>query len=98
MGHADGLCCVYVDESASVDKAVRVVVDSKVNYPAACNSAEILLVHESVIGSVWPKVAESLIAKGVELRCDEATFTAIGTHSASPQFPTRLPRGLTMSY
>ncbi|KAF7331413.1 Aldedh domain-containing protein [Mycena kentingensis (nom. inval.)] len=43
MGHADGLCSVYLDESANVDKAVRVVVDSKTDYPSACNSTETLL-------------------------------------------------------
>ncbi|KUI58467.1 putative gamma-glutamyl phosphate reductase [Cytospora mali] len=50
--------------------AAGVIVDSKTSYPAACNSLETLLVEEAALESVFPVVAEALIAKGVELRCD----------------------------
>ncbi len=52
MGHADGLCSVYVDEAADVEKAVRIVVDAKTTYPAACNSTETLLVHSAALSTV----------------------------------------------
>jgi glutamate-5-semialdehyde dehydrogenase len=80
MGHADGLCTVYLDDSADAAKARRVVVDSKINYPAACNSAEILLVHDAVIHSLWPDVAAALLDAGVELRCDLASINAMAPH------------------
>ncbi|KAK5265538.1 glutamate-5-semialdehyde dehydrogenase [Exophiala xenobiotica] len=57
--------------------AVRVVVDSKCDYPAACNAAETLLVHESVLTTVLPAVAEALFRKGVSLRCDDKSRNAL---------------------
>ncbi|KZV91501.1 gamma-glutamyl phosphate reductase [Exidia glandulosa HHB12029] len=77
MGHADGICAVYLDESADLAKAVRVAVDSKINYPAACNSAETLIVHESLLTSVWPKVAAALLDKDVKLLCCPRTLDAL---------------------
>ncbi|KAK5957857.1 glutamate-5-semialdehyde dehydrogenase [Knufia fluminis] len=70
LGHADGLCSVYLHADADVEIAKRVVVDSKCDYPAACNSAETLLVHEEVLGTVLPTVAEALLQRGVSLLCD----------------------------
>lgn len=85
IGHADGLCTVYLDESAETGKAKRVVVDSKINYPAACNSAEILVVHDAVINTVWPEVAVALLDAGVELRCNKASIAAIPLHPKKDQ-------------
>ena len=85
MGHADGLCTVYLDSSADAAKAKRVVVDSKINYPAACNSAEILLVHDAVMHSVWPVVAAALLDAGVELRCNPTSIAAIAPHPKKGQ-------------
>ncbi|EPS29112.1 hypothetical protein PDE_04061 [Penicillium oxalicum 114-2] len=73
LGHADGLCSAYVHADANVDTAVKVIVDSKTDYPAACNALETLLVHEDVLESVFPEVAKALIKKGVSLRCDSAS-------------------------
>ncbi|KIX00907.1 glutamate-5-semialdehyde dehydrogenase [Rhinocladiella mackenziei CBS 650.93] len=77
LGHADGLCSVYIHSDADKDVAVKVVVDSKCGYPAACNSAETLLVHEGVLKTVLPTVTEALFAKGVSLRCDEKSKAAL---------------------
>lgn len=51
LGHADGVCHVYVDESADVDMAVRIVTESKVDYPSACNALETLLLHKSLVAT-----------------------------------------------
>lgn len=72
MGHADGICHVYVDRAADLDMAERIVVDSKTQYVAVCNAAETLLVHRDVAGTFLPRVKVALEAKGVEMRgCDQ---------------------------
>ena len=77
LGHADGLCSVYLHKDADKDIAVKVVVDSKTDYPAACNAAETLLVHQDVLKTVLPDVATALLQKGVSLRCDETSKAAL---------------------
>ncbi|KAI7539159.1 gamma-glutamyl phosphate reductase, partial [Hortaea werneckii] len=72
LGHADGLCSLYIHSDADEKMAVNVAVDSKTDYPAACNAIETLLVNEQVLESVLPAVATALIEKGVSLRCDAA--------------------------
>ena len=66
LGHADGVCHVYIDEFADVEKAARIAVDSKAQYPAVCNAAETLLVHAKFAGR--DRVLHSLKQAGVELR------------------------------
>lgn len=77
LGHADGLCSLYVHSDADIEMAVNVVVDSKTDYPAACNAVETLLVHEDVLQTILPAVASALIAKGVKLRCDPSSMKAL---------------------
>ncbi|GAA5846413.1 hypothetical protein JCM9279_001364 [Rhodotorula babjevae] len=91
MGHADGLCAVFIDESAVEKKAINVVVDSKTTYPSACNSAETLLVHEALLSTLWPTLAASLLSAGITLRCDPATLSALSSSpstSSHAAFPT----------
>ncbi|KAK7709420.1 glutamate-5-semialdehyde dehydrogenase [Diaporthe eres] len=83
LGHADGLCSAYLDRSADPKLAAAVAVDSKTSYPAACNSLETLLVDEGALDSVFPTVAEALLAKGVTLRCDARTKAAAGKLSTT---------------
>ena len=77
MGHADGLCAIYVHHDADEAKAVKVVLDSKTDYPAACNAVETLLVHESAATTVLPKIASALLEAGVSLRCDALSKAAL---------------------
>ena len=70
LGHADGLCSTYVHADVDKDLAVKVILDAKLGYTAACNSLETLLVDEAILETVLPPVAEALLQKGVSLRCD----------------------------
>jgi len=70
LGHAEGVCHIYVDESADEALALRVIEDAKTDYPAACNSVETVLVHRGIAAEFLPKLAERLRAKGVALHGD----------------------------
>jgi glutamate-5-semialdehyde dehydrogenase len=70
---ASGNCHVYVDASADLEMAWRIVVNAKTQRPGVCNAAETLLVHEAVADAFVPAVAADLLAAGVELRGDETT-------------------------
>ena len=68
MGHAEGVCHVYVDKDTNLDKAIRIVLDSKTDYPSACNAAETLLLHTSIVESGdADKILRQLRMKGVTL-------------------------------
>ncbi len=68
LGHGEGVCHVYVDVAANVEKARAIAFDSKVQYPAACNAAETLLVHEEIAGQFLPGMVEQFLSAGVEVR------------------------------
>jgi glutamate-5-semialdehyde dehydrogenase len=68
LGHADGICHVFIDESADIEKAIRIAVDSKAQYPAVCNAAETLLIHENF--PAREAVLAALRGAGVELRME----------------------------
>ncbi|CAN5126826.1 glutamate-5-semialdehyde dehydrogenase [soil metagenome] len=85
LGHAEGICHVYVDESANFDKAISIICDAKVQYPAACNAAETILIHESIAPQLIPKLAKQLNERKVSLRCDCQSLKFAGPESdASP--------------
>jgi glutamate-5-semialdehyde dehydrogenase len=73
LGHADGICHLYLDKAADLDKSIKITVDAKTHYPAACNAIETLLVHQAIAQEFLPQIAQALNDKGVELRGDEAT-------------------------
>ena len=82
LGHADGICHVYIDKKADIDMAVRITVDSKAQYVAVCNSAETLLVHKDIAGNILPQLKAALTNKGVELRGCERTVRLIDVKPA----------------
>jgi len=63
----DGNCHVYVDERADLDIALRIAVNAKTNRTSVCNAAESLVVHEAVADAFLPRIADALVAQGVEL-------------------------------
>ncbi|MDH3948460.1 MAG: glutamate-5-semialdehyde dehydrogenase, partial [Gammaproteobacteria bacterium] len=71
--HLHGVCHVYIDDKADLDKAIKVAVNAKTQRYGTCNTMETLLVNEQVARQVLPKLAELYQDKGVELRGDEAT-------------------------
>lgn len=92
LGHADGLCSTYVDEFADVEKSAKVVTDAKVNYPAACNATETLLIHSAVLKSQLPKIAASLIEQKVHMRVDERAMEVL---KATPSIPADMYQAAT---
>src|ERR1051326_8062231 len=74
LGHGSGICHIYVDSAADLNMASDVIVDAKVQYPAACNSVEKVLVHQAVAPKFLPVLAEALQSAGVEVRgCSRTT-------------------------
>jgi glutamate-5-semialdehyde dehydrogenase len=71
LGHADGICHLYVDRQADLGQAVTVALDCKTQYPAACNAIETLLVHQDIAPTFLPQVATALQARQVQLKGDE---------------------------
>jgi glutamate-5-semialdehyde dehydrogenase len=68
LGHGEGICHVYVDCNANIEKALRITLDSKVQYPAACNAAETLLIHQHIASEFLPRAFSKLRDAGVEVR------------------------------
>jgi glutamate-5-semialdehyde dehydrogenase len=68
LGHGEGICHVFVDRAADLSRAVTVTLDSKVQYPAACNSVETLLVHVDIAAAFLPRVVAELKRANVEVR------------------------------
>ncbi|OLP16823.1 glutamate-5-semialdehyde dehydrogenase [Leptolyngbya sp. 'hensonii'] len=83
LGHADGLCHLYVDAAANLDQAVAIAVDAKTQYPAACNAIETLLVHRAIAPTFLPQVATALQAQNVTLRGDDLTCRILNIAAAT---------------
>ncbi|MBI4293039.1 MAG: glutamate-5-semialdehyde dehydrogenase [Betaproteobacteria bacterium] len=75
--HLDGVCHVYIDESADLAKAISIADNAKTQRYGTCNTMECLLVHEKIAARLLPPLARIYLAKGVELRCDERSRAII---------------------
>ena len=71
LGHADGICHLYVDSTVDLLQALRIAIDSKTQYPAACNSIETLLIHEDIAHEFLRKAIPEFEKLGVKLLGDE---------------------------
>ena len=84
LGHADGICHLVVDQAADPQLALRVALDAKTQYPAACNAIETLLVHRAIAPTFLPAAIAAFEAAGVELRGD-AEALALGVSQAASE-------------
>lgn len=71
LGHADGVCHIYVDKEYDKETAIPLIVDAKTQYPAACNAVETVLIHRDVAKDLLPDLAKALKDAGVKLRGTE---------------------------
>jgi glutamate-5-semialdehyde dehydrogenase len=83
LGHADGICHLYVDQEVDVAQALRIAVDAKTQYPAACNAIETLLLHQQSAPSFLAAALPAFAAAGVQLRGDAASQALGVSESAS---------------
>ncbi|NET35501.1 MAG: glutamate-5-semialdehyde dehydrogenase [Cyanothece sp. SIO1E1] len=77
LGHADGICHLYIDQAANLEKSIAIAVDAKVQYPSACNAIETLLVHQAIASQFLPAAAQALQTEKVQLRGDEQALTIL---------------------
>lgn len=81
LGHLEGVCHVYVDRDADIDKAVRVVLNAKMRRPGICGAAETVLIDKAGLDALWPPVARALREAGCTIRAD-ATIRALDPETA----------------
>ena len=84
LGHADGICHIYVDAHVDPGLALNVIDDSKTDYPAVCNAAETALIHTSVAPTFLPALTARLHAKGVTVLGDDRTQEILGPAQSGP--------------
>ena len=84
LGHGEGICHVYIDRAANIDKAVAITMDSKTQYPAVCNAAETLLIDEPIAREFLPRVFEKLKSANVEARGCPKTIAILGAANIVP--------------
>jgi glutamate-5-semialdehyde dehydrogenase len=85
LGHADGICHMYIDNEADIDMAVKLVADAKMQYPAVCNALETLLVDREIAPKVLPPLAQKMAALGTELRGCAETRAIISVKPATEE-------------
>ncbi len=71
LGHSDGICHIYIDEYADINKSLKVVIDARCQYPSACSSVETLLINEKILPSVIQPLKKVLFENRVKIIGDE---------------------------
>lgn len=84
FAHLEGICHIYIDKDADLDKALRVVLNAKTRRTGICGAAECLLIHQDAINSHAKPIIGALVAAGVEVRADGALADIAGTKRAAP--------------
>ncbi|MCK4907683.1 MAG: glutamate-5-semialdehyde dehydrogenase [Spirochaetes bacterium] len=77
LGHADGICTLYIDKDADPEKAFKIALDSKTQYPAVCNAIENLLINRDFAEKHFTELVELFVESGVELRGDEESVSLV---------------------
>ena len=78
LGHSEGICHIYVDRAADQELSLRVIEDAKLDYPAACNAVETVLVHRDIAPEFLPKLLTRLRERGVVVHGDEQVRSVTG--------------------
>ncbi len=84
LGHGSGICHIYVDSAANQSLATNVIIDAKIQYAAACNAVEKVLVHQEIAAAYMPALVQALFKAGVEVRgCEKTLALCAGLPIAS---------------
>ncbi len=85
LGHAEGICHIYADENMDIKKGINIILDSKIQYPAACNAVETVLIHKNVASKLLPELYEELKHAGVVVKGCEETRKIVNCELATSE-------------
>jgi glutamate-5-semialdehyde dehydrogenase len=89
LGHSEGICHIYVDRAADEEMALRVIEDAKLDYPAACNAVETVLVHREIAEEFVPRLMERLRERDVVVHADARARELLPVSSQSSVLPVK---------
>lgn len=85
MGHADGVCHIYVDEMNNIRQSLNVIMDSKIQYPAACNAVETVLINKSIASKFIPQLVSQLDQSQVNIYADQEVCKILNRELPRPE-------------
>lgn len=85
MGHADGVCHIYVDKAADTAKAIRIITDAKTQYVSVCNALECLLIDRSIADAFLPALVDAMKSVNVRMRANSETLKALTAAGYEPE-------------
>lgn len=85
LGHADGICHIYVDKDFDLEKAIPVIIDAKTQYTAACNAVETLLVHQDALEKLMPPLQKAFEEYKISLRATSDIADRYGSELATEE-------------